>query len=245
MRYDLDKIIFDTGRTPGDSWKSYRYSHKDKNDIENGNYWSETQETTRRYDKSIASRLTPLRRYLESRVGFSWNDTWSEICQLFDNRTICGYRLRDHVLWLVDNNNIKKEMPRFYRYFGHYNQLYVDDYGILREHKATPRKKRYKKQENKFIKQVGNLTYFLTDHGWFVTANLVYNNWLAIFSTEYKPLFANKNTVPRRDKYFVQMSLDKPFHIITDRRKLVKSKYIAFDYKQCDKNEIRSNIHGS
>lgn len=245
MRNDLDKIIAEAKRSQGDSWKSYRYKYKSKNDIENSYYWNEEFESKGRYNRSINNRIPPLLRYLKSKIGHSWDDIWKEVCQLFDNRSFKGYKLRDHVLHLVENTGTKNEYIKFWRTNGWYNFLYVDNYGILREKKAIPRKKRHiRDKTNKFIKKKGNYTYFLTDHGWFVTENnVVYNNYDTIFSDLYNPLFYTPKTIPKRDKYFVQMNYNKPFHITSDIKKIQKAEYIAFNYKQCNKNDIKANLH--
>jgi hypothetical protein len=49
-------------------------------------------------------RLNPLRRFLEKRLGQSWNDVWSEICSVNDRRSVTGYHLRLHVEWMVETD---------------------------------------------------------------------------------------------------------------------------------------------
>ncbi len=47
-------------------------------------------------------RFNPLRRFLEKRLGQSWDDVWSEICGVNDRRSVTGYHLRLHVEQMVE-----------------------------------------------------------------------------------------------------------------------------------------------
>lgn len=71
----------------------------------------------------FADRLTPLERWLASHAGRGWNNVYSEFCERFDQRTMKGWHLKDHLLWMVGLG------PR--RYGG--SRFHVDARGILRD----------------------------------------------------------------------------------------------------------------
>jgi hypothetical protein len=57
-------------------------------------------------------RLNPLRRFLEKRLGQSWDDVWSEICSVNDRRSVTGYHLRLHVAQMVETEPLSVERFR-------------------------------------------------------------------------------------------------------------------------------------
>lgn len=100
---NISRTVIEGGRTK--SWKDYARSSKRKFRKINKKY-------CHNYDDNIISpakdcrynkrhfqtdHLNPLFRFLTSRVGKNWNDIYSEICQKFDDRTIAGQHIFEHI----------------------------------------------------------------------------------------------------------------------------------------------------
>lgn len=51
--------------------------------------------------------FAPLRRYLEKRVGQSWNEVWAEVCASNDVRSLRGWHLRLHVQFAVERDPVR------------------------------------------------------------------------------------------------------------------------------------------
>lgn len=58
---------------------------------------------TRRRTKHFSDNLSPLRRWLRSKVGQSWDIVYSEICQKIETRTLCGRHLLVHLEEMVED----------------------------------------------------------------------------------------------------------------------------------------------
>ena len=71
--------------------------------------------------RGFADRLTPLQRWLGSNVGRGWSNVYREFCQRFDERTMKGWHLRDHLLGMLGAGRFSWGGP-----------FLVDDRGILR-----------------------------------------------------------------------------------------------------------------
>lgn len=95
----------------------------------------------RHKSKYLSDHLGPLRRFLRSKVGQPWNDTYSELCQRLDSGTMAGQHVLDHV-WdyverhveLIDGVPYSKPHRRFYSRLDvcHTDKFYVHpETGIL------------------------------------------------------------------------------------------------------------------
>lgn len=91
-----------------------------------------------RRNREFADKLSPVKRWLESRVGKPWNKILSEVVEVFNSRTLAG----DHILGHVKNYVHDKpgDNPFDYAYKGSERprarfpgELYVDRHGILRQ----------------------------------------------------------------------------------------------------------------
>lgn len=81
---------------------------------------------------------SPFKKYLASRVGFPWNDTYSDICKHL------SYKELDNVVWMVEENVVgfdNEGIPYNYEKYSVHSKFYVDGKGILRQ---TPKRKRAK-----------------------------------------------------------------------------------------------------
>lgn len=78
--------------------------------------------------KDFADKLSPVQRWMDDRVGKSWNETYSLMKQKFDSRTTAGRHIvYDHMLrdvWMS---------PSYADRYARYRRYYVDDQGILRK----------------------------------------------------------------------------------------------------------------
>jgi hypothetical protein len=83
------------------------------------------------FDEKFADKLNPAERWLEKRVGKSWDKTYSQLREKFDDRTTAGrHILFDHLLQNVSEANDDSRW---------YNDLVIDKNGVLRERKVKPR----------------------------------------------------------------------------------------------------------
>lgn len=57
---------------------------------------------TRRRTKHFSDNLSPLRRWLRSKVGQPWDSVYREICQKIETRTLCGQHLLVHLEEMVE-----------------------------------------------------------------------------------------------------------------------------------------------
>jgi len=85
--------------------------------------------------KDFADKLGSAERWLASKVGQPWNDTYSELCNRFDLRTVAGrHAVIDHMLgWVTLPGDVNERWS---------SKFHVDDDGILR--KSTSRRRRYR-----------------------------------------------------------------------------------------------------
>jgi len=89
--------------------------------------------------RGFADRLAPLERWVASHVGRGWNNVYREFCERFDQRSVKGWHLKDHLLSMVD---------RGARRFGG-GRFRVDARGILRD----SRRKRWRRESYTFADQ--------------------------------------------------------------------------------------------
>lgn len=57
--------------------------------------------------------LRPLERWLRSRLGYAWDDIWSEACMVADARSLQGWHLRSHLQLLVETEPLQISLERF------------------------------------------------------------------------------------------------------------------------------------
>ncbi len=118
--------------------------------------------------KDFDDKLNPVERWMDSRVGKSWNKTFSLIKEKFDSRTTAGrHIINDHIIRDV------WPFPNYFDRFARYRRYYVDDYGILRKtpswrkeseevaKKLQEEKVRIEKWLNyRMIGKIGNVLYW-------------------------------------------------------------------------------------
>lgn len=94
--------------------------------------------------KELNENLSPLFRYLRSKVGKNWNKIYSEICENINPSSTVQQHILDHIKHYVYTEGLHREFYAFY----------VDDYGCLRENKRRrlTNAERRKRREN-FLKK--------------------------------------------------------------------------------------------
>lgn len=150
----MAKVIVERPRVGGDGGKSddpkgYKKRLERALRDENGDKTWDRESTSRHrkhgWDaKEFSERLGPLRKFLRSRVGQSWNDVWSEICASLKADSVVQNHVRDHVGWDVEQDVIMVDGEPIHstKDMGVYSLFYVNpDTGILCE---TPKNKRRK-----------------------------------------------------------------------------------------------------
>lgn len=81
------------------------------------------------FDEKFDDKLGPLKRWIGSQVGRSWDSIYSEIKEKFDTRTTPGrHVVYDHLFHYVDVKGLESRK---------YADYYVDSAGILRENESS------------------------------------------------------------------------------------------------------------
>ena len=169
-RKSLARTVIEGGRYRGNKWDR-RNSHAEERAALR-NYMAEVRldpENYEEYDvepiehvyKGFKDKLSPMYRWLRSRVGRPWDDVRSEVFETFDTRTTAGRHIVfDHLLSSVQVN---KEEYRYY-WRGNYdettsysdNDYYVDDDGILQKKRYLGRRHYSEKVPAWDTKQLAN-----------------------------------------------------------------------------------------
>lgn len=113
---------------------------------------------TRHSTKYFSDHISPLYRWLRSKVGQRWDDAYSELCRSLDSSTITGRHVLSHVWDFVEVNVVlidgvpyrkdRQEYPLGRFYWRWREQLYVNpETGILsiaeKAPKELPKKREY------------------------------------------------------------------------------------------------------
>jgi len=118
MREDLNKLLCERERVGhSDRYGNYRrLKHfEDKSDIEDsdelftgvGSSHRESMKIRYGYDtKSFNENLNPLRGFIRSSVGKKWNKVYSEICKVFDKRSVINQHILVHLFQYVETKDI-------------------------------------------------------------------------------------------------------------------------------------------
>lgn len=167
---NLSRTVIEGGRYGGNKWDR-RSSHAEHR-AELRNYMTEVRHDPDNYDEydveplrpvyqGFTDKLSPMYRWLNSKVGQPWDDVYSEITKSFDTRTTAGRHIvHDHLLRSVQ---IGPETHRYYykppedpttSYSD--NDFYVDDNGILQKKRYLGRR-RYREKVPAFdTRQISN-----------------------------------------------------------------------------------------
>lgn len=174
---NLSKSAIEGGRAHNNKWRRRHSSKTERANMHTfissiqGDYESFDEFSLpkrKKVYKEFTDKLSPLERWLDTRVGKSWNKTYSLIKERFDSRTTPGrHIINDHILRDVWRS-LDKTTP-----LAKYHKYFVDAGGILR--KTPSYRKEYeeihqKMQEEKsriqnwlngrMIGKVGNVLYW-------------------------------------------------------------------------------------
>lgn len=212
-----------------ESYSSYNsYKRKNKYDSEDSDYWNQDHGKMSKTNKSFADRISPLKRFLISKVGKPWNDVWKEICQNNDNSSVPGFNrgwhLRHHVLMMVSNTGLTTDWPWRYPTF------IVDSNGIL-QHRPY-RKYKVKKTKDYYSYTHKNIFYFMANNIWFKTSlsNLKGPKDLYFYSVSSRTIIFPAYCAYREsdDQQFTIGKLNK-----------IVNQYVLRDWKTCSKKDIK------
>ena len=169
---NLSRTVIEGGRYTGNKWDR-RNSHAEER-AQLRNYLKEIEHDPENYDeydveplqpvhKGFKDKLSPMYRWLQSKVGRPWDEVRSEVTKEFDTRTVAGRHIvYDHLLSSVQLN---KEEYRYY-WRGSYDETtsysdhdyYVDEEGLLQKKRYLGRRtvRGYEKIPPFDTKQIAN-----------------------------------------------------------------------------------------
>jgi hypothetical protein len=156
--------------------------------------------------KDFFDRLSPVERWLDSRVGKSWNKTYSMLRDKFDSRTTAGrHIINDHILrdiW---------PFPNYSDSLARYRRYYVDDQGILRKAPSLrkEREEAYNKLkeeririekwlEHRMIGKIGNVLY------WYNPTVRSYNDKFDWYEGRYNTAYGTSHFIYPSDMRFIR-----------------------------------------
>lgn len=130
MRPDMSKVLVERPRKGGSTkWKN-RFRMKGNDD---DGYVPTSMRKVHRDRKELNENLNPLIRFLSTKVGHSWDDVYSEICQVCKKTTAVQYHVFQHLWQLVsvnvhiDENGIVYSSDKNYRIYSDSSpSFYVD-----------------------------------------------------------------------------------------------------------------------
>jgi hypothetical protein len=155
MRRDVSKVVFERQRR-GSSEKSQKTRLKLNPgcDYFSGDFdWGVTHYSSARhrqeghgnFSKSKNESYRSFHQFLRKSVGRLWDNVYSEICSVLDDRTYADNCVLRSLKWNVKQNIIMVDGVPYERIYGHFwpcNGLYIDPAtGILCSGKSTKKKK--------------------------------------------------------------------------------------------------------
>ena len=105
--------------------------------------------------KEVSDLIGPLYRYLYSKIGFNWDDTYSEISECLPVNGMDGVHIRQHVDMFVEKNiQVIDGIHKASTGLSIYKDFYVDEEGLLRKTPERIRKKPYRETPNPLIRWI-------------------------------------------------------------------------------------------
>lgn len=164
MRSDMYHVVIDRPRTGGEGGKSIepKGAKRKRQSIPTEELPKfESSSPGRKYaygPKQLNEHLTPLIRFLRSKVGYAWNEVYSEICENISLDSATQRHVRDHVDQMVDQQHVQvgkkiyeKGQSRFSYFGGRYSRFYVDKQGRLQYNSEYGRHRRYPAPKPEFV----------------------------------------------------------------------------------------------
>lgn len=179
MRPDMKEVLITRGRrgsayATNPTVRRIRRTKIEDDDVAgSGKMRPERQDSLRHDNKShnLGEHLKPLQRYLNSRVGLPWDDTYSEICKNNPRNSAVGAHIYEHLDFYVELEitYLEDGIPR--RSYSldwplWKDQLYVDNKGILRR---APGESKKEPVGNNNVRWVAPFTYVVKNNNniWF------------------------------------------------------------------------------
>ncbi len=101
MRKDFHRVLTEDPRVGGGKFSEYRNCHNNRVFDEDAVGGKESMMKRRRIArgerKNFGDHLNPLRKWIRKQVGRKWNDVYSEVCDLFDQRSQTKYHVHLHI----------------------------------------------------------------------------------------------------------------------------------------------------
>jgi len=152
MRPDMAKVIVERERAG--IFRNYHHARNKKKfatkDIEEALTYEGMRKRHKyrhsMWGKFLNENLSPLKGFLNSRVGKPWNKVYSELNEFVNQRNAVQKHIREHVDGYVELHAIRDEhgnysvQSRFGRYYLREGDLYVNAAGILCRNKIKPSK---------------------------------------------------------------------------------------------------------
>ncbi len=170
MRKDMSKVIVERPRLNHRYFKEQKY----KGDLEEAPL-KEGMRPKSHQRKQLNENLAPLWRFLESKIGKSWNKTFSEICENICIDSAVQNHIREHLEMDVYKNVFIKNKLVFSKraYNKEYYQL--NDVFYVHPFKGTLQKapkRKYKPRDPKTYKKLNDKQWALKEDGIWYTVTL-------------------------------------------------------------------------
>ena len=159
MRKDMSKVLVERSRIPGRASKG-RLTQKNKEDSPN----KQSMKKNHLDRKQLNENLSPLKRFLHSKIGQHWDKVFSEISENLKTTSTVQQHVRDHVFDFVHKNVVigdDKKLMVMGKWSGTFrelsnNSLYIcPKTGILKKHKIEKVKA---KPFDKFNREINYLS---------------------------------------------------------------------------------------
>ena len=180
MRYDMNKVLIERPRHGGKGGQRGTYDKaslpREKRVFKGRDVdLRPKRESMRRKhivngdQKYFSDLITPMERFLISRVGQPWDDVWSEICKVMKGNSLQADHVKGHFKQMVGGIPHSGECSfddsdwfadnRKYR-----NAVYVDEKGIVRKSKPYPA---HKKRRYHYFRESDTVEYHKLNGCWF------------------------------------------------------------------------------
>lgn len=132
MRSDMSKVLCETGREAGmpSGGRRDQWARLDPEELAT----REGMRRRHRQRKHFGEHLSPLWRFLGSRVGRPWDDVYSEIRAQLSPRSVLDVHLLDHLEWEVETRPLRIDGDEVWSRSGRpfRGRFFVDGKRILR-----------------------------------------------------------------------------------------------------------------
>jgi hypothetical protein len=150
MKKEMKQILKDAYL----GWKNPKYGPKKWDGKEE--FTKEKMYAARKWEYGGCCNMKPFKRYLKSNVGRQWDDVYSEICQVLNDKD--SDYCRKFSEWMVTQEGAEHRYPC---------EFYVDNDGTLCESKKDKRWRQKDRQPNPSKVEIDGIKYNLIDGIWY------------------------------------------------------------------------------